>query len=328
MILRQKKAETYVDTAITMLISVVIGALLLFGLKSLMENIVLPKVTERISNLFSYADSGDDDDKGGGSTIVTPTTEETIEKGLALPEGAQYTCSDGTVYDSGMPVPTSYVPKPGDVFAYNGYTYNYVAYTNPDDEGWNVVTIDKTRISYEKILSSVCGADVKFAILTFSGCTNMTKAPTIPSSVVSIVAAFKDCTSLKGWVEINASIPSTGDTYTNAAFSGTEQNIAIYGTCNKEILTAIAEASDNIYMAQLGDMSIDGSIDSKDQTYLRRMLKGMDGYVTPPLCVADINGDGEITEEDVTTLQHYLAKWEDAINAFNASKEKYWGTGN
>ena len=82
MILKQKKAETYVDTAIIMVISVIVGALLLFGLKALMENIVIPKVTERIANLFVYADDSDDDPGGGGSAIVTPTTEKQLRKEL------------------------------------------------------------------------------------------------------------------------------------------------------------------------------------------------------------------------------------------------------
>ena len=38
---------------------------------------------------------------------------------------------------------------------------------------------------------------------TFYGCTSLTTAPVIPSSVTNLKSTFRNCTSLKGNVEIN-----------------------------------------------------------------------------------------------------------------------------
>ena len=47
-VLENKNGEGYVDTAVIMIISVVIGALLLGGLYSLFNSIILPGLAERI----------------------------------------------------------------------------------------------------------------------------------------------------------------------------------------------------------------------------------------------------------------------------------------
>ena len=48
------KAEGYVDSGVKILIAVVIGALLLAGLYALFNTTIMPTVTEKITNLFSY----------------------------------------------------------------------------------------------------------------------------------------------------------------------------------------------------------------------------------------------------------------------------------
>ncbi|WP_283608487.1 DUF6133 family protein [Faecalispora anaeroviscerum] len=54
-LMRSRKAEGFVDTAIKILISVVIGALLLAGLYALFGNTIMPTVTQRIKEMFNYA---------------------------------------------------------------------------------------------------------------------------------------------------------------------------------------------------------------------------------------------------------------------------------
>lgn len=54
-ILKEKDGEGFVDTALKILISVVVGALLLAGLYVLFEDTILPTLTDRIENLFDYA---------------------------------------------------------------------------------------------------------------------------------------------------------------------------------------------------------------------------------------------------------------------------------
>lgn len=54
-ILRQKEGEGFVDSALKILISVVIGALLLAGLYALFKNNILPTLSNKITELFNYA---------------------------------------------------------------------------------------------------------------------------------------------------------------------------------------------------------------------------------------------------------------------------------
>lgn len=52
--LTRKEGEGFVDTALKILISVVVGALLLAGLYALFKDTILPTLTQRIQNLFNY----------------------------------------------------------------------------------------------------------------------------------------------------------------------------------------------------------------------------------------------------------------------------------
>ena len=53
-ILKQNSGEGFVDSALKILISVVIGALLLAGLYVLFQDTILPELTQRIKDLFNY----------------------------------------------------------------------------------------------------------------------------------------------------------------------------------------------------------------------------------------------------------------------------------
>ena len=50
-----KKAEGYVDSGVKILIAVVIGALLLAGLYTLFDTVIMPTVTDKVQDLFNYA---------------------------------------------------------------------------------------------------------------------------------------------------------------------------------------------------------------------------------------------------------------------------------
>ena len=54
-ILADNRGEGYIDTAVVILISVVLGALLLAGLYALFGDVVLPELTRRIQEMFNYA---------------------------------------------------------------------------------------------------------------------------------------------------------------------------------------------------------------------------------------------------------------------------------
>ena len=53
--LTNNRGEGFVDTAIKILMAVVIGALVLAGLYLLFDQTVLPTLTQRIKEMFNYA---------------------------------------------------------------------------------------------------------------------------------------------------------------------------------------------------------------------------------------------------------------------------------
>ena len=52
MLMKDTKGENYVDTAVKILIAVVLGALLLAGLYALFGDVVMPTLTQRIQDMF------------------------------------------------------------------------------------------------------------------------------------------------------------------------------------------------------------------------------------------------------------------------------------
>ena len=55
--LESRSGEGFVDTAIKILMAVVIGALVLAGLYALFGDAVLPTLTRRITEMFNYGNS-------------------------------------------------------------------------------------------------------------------------------------------------------------------------------------------------------------------------------------------------------------------------------
>ena len=53
--LSNTRGEGYIDTAVKILMAVVIGALVLAGLYALFDDTVMPTLTRRIQEMFNYA---------------------------------------------------------------------------------------------------------------------------------------------------------------------------------------------------------------------------------------------------------------------------------
>ena len=49
-----RSGEGYIDTAVKVLIAVVLGALVLAGLYAILNDTVMPTVTQKITEMFSY----------------------------------------------------------------------------------------------------------------------------------------------------------------------------------------------------------------------------------------------------------------------------------
>ena len=68
-VLTGKSAEGYIDTAVLMIIAVVVGALLLGGLYFLFNSVILPGLAERIQDMFGFSGGGGTPPAGGGGII-------------------------------------------------------------------------------------------------------------------------------------------------------------------------------------------------------------------------------------------------------------------
>ena len=53
-VIAEKRAEGYIDTAVKIIIGVVIGGVLLAGLYTLFNTTVIPTLTTKIGQMFSY----------------------------------------------------------------------------------------------------------------------------------------------------------------------------------------------------------------------------------------------------------------------------------
>lgn len=56
-VIADERGENYIDTAVKILIAVVLGALLLAGLYALFGDVVMPTLTNRIQQMFNYSGS-------------------------------------------------------------------------------------------------------------------------------------------------------------------------------------------------------------------------------------------------------------------------------
>ena len=52
--IENRKAEMYLDTGVKALIAIVLGALVLALLYALFNTTIMPKVTEKVTSMFSY----------------------------------------------------------------------------------------------------------------------------------------------------------------------------------------------------------------------------------------------------------------------------------
>jgi len=52
--MNNNRGEGYIDTAVKILIAVVLGALLLAGLYALFGEVIMPTLTQRIRDMFNY----------------------------------------------------------------------------------------------------------------------------------------------------------------------------------------------------------------------------------------------------------------------------------
>ena len=123
------------------------------------------------------------------------------------------------------------------------YTYwfcNIPSNMSFSGSGWLVTVNDKTKSSYGEIRNDKPDGYPLHLYETFYNCTNLTTAPAIPSSVISMSGTFKNCINLEGYVQVG-----TNPTSVSTCFSGTVKPITITGSCSTETKAALAATANN-----------------------------------------------------------------------------------
>ena len=142
---------------------------------------------------------------------------------------------DITFYSDGNMLEASFLGtfKLGEcVIEENDYRYVFMYLNN--DLGWEATVTDKTKTTYGELRGEIDGHPVLLSS-TFGDCYNLITAPEIPYGIISMHAAFWNCSNLTGNITINANPTS----YVNC-FKGTEKPITIIGSCPTETKAGLA----------------------------------------------------------------------------------------
>ena len=118
-----------------------------------------------------------------------PTINPGDTLGNIVPAGCTYTMNDGTVLTEGEIMPMEMTK--GEFLTTEYYTYRF------DGSGWRVYVRDDKKTQYGPLYSEINEVTITSLRYTFSGCTEMTTAPEIPSTVVELYSAFSECEALE-----------------------------------------------------------------------------------------------------------------------------------
>ena len=110
-----------------------------------------------------------------------------------VPDGCYFRSVAGVEFHAGEKLPENYRLKKGDMLLSQDYCYDYLG---RNTGGWHISVKDPRKEEYENILSDIAGKPVINMSYTFEGCTSLTTAPTIPSSVTNMSRTFYNCWSL------------------------------------------------------------------------------------------------------------------------------------
>lgn len=199
-----------------------------------------------------------------------------------IPAGGIYTTVDNTIYTEGDDFPD--IVNDGDLYVYGDYEYKYNYHyiptmrwfsnkdssgNHPIHDGWGVRVLDDMKASYGQFVSQInkkpltnasllfynntslkSAANISFPSTLkdigsiFWGCSSMTSAPVIPSSVCFISGAFCGCSSLTGEIQINCD-SSCGLYAAGNEFKDTVKPIKITGSCPENFKEYLAATANN-----------------------------------------------------------------------------------
>lgn len=206
-ILKSKRGDVgYIQMAVTLLVTVVIGAMLFGGAQVIVKNQLRPKLAEEFG--------ATERDTAKFDTIIRDYESDKE----VIPEGALYypcisVTDSGFVYDEpltgGQIFPDANV---GDKMEYGDYVYYYGA--DPDisnalgnikpaatpNTEWGVLAKSNKSEEYGAILATVNRLPVTKMDYTFYGCKFMKKAPEIPTGVKDMTKTFANCGGMRTYV--------------------------------------------------------------------------------------------------------------------------------
>ena len=173
-----------------------------------------------------------------------------------IPFGGVFKDSTGDVFEAGDPFPPI---GSTDVFEYGDYIYtSYGDY-------WAVVVKDKTKESYEDMLSTIGGEPVTALWNTFANCTNLKVAPKLSERARALGGTFTNCTSLVTPPSIPSAVTSMGHTFDTCTALTTPANIPegvtnieyLYYNCRSlQSTSAIPSTVTNMYRTFQGCTSL------------------------------------------------------------------------
>ena len=140
--------------------------------------------------------------------------QDLSSKAKIIPEGCSYYISRSQTYlYAGDTFPD---PSGGDIYNDLVYEYHYKEHLGPDDpndinftdgweqwqwqgsqNGWGVRVIDDSLDEYADIPIAIAGRPVLNLDYTFAMCSNITKSPKIPATVISMAYTFYGCEKME-----------------------------------------------------------------------------------------------------------------------------------
>lgn len=205
---------------------------------------------DKLDDLYGYGIYPPDDEVLAPDTEVTDsevTEPEVTPSGNVIPEGGEYTQSDGTVLGPGDSFPDTV--EVGDLYTYGDFKYKYNYYHGSIDwvedanqNGWGVRVLSTGNTEYGEILSVINGVNVTCMTRTFAECSKLIVSPRIPETVTSLDGTYGACYALTTLVNLP-------DNVTNMSMA--------FQSCSKlKNVPAIPKNITNLYLTFWGCSSL------------------------------------------------------------------------
>ena len=232
------------------------------------------------------SESGNDSGSGSGSGSGDVTPNPALNHSGIIPEGATYTPLRSAELKAGSSMPSI---SGGDIYTYSDYEYTY----NANEDGWAVVintdVTDETKTEYGKILESINGKPITNVSKTFTYCTSLITAPSIPNSVKNMYGTFDGCRSLTTAPVIPKSVVNLSAAFKNC-ISLTVAPIIPYGVENTQETFCGCTALKTYVGSKAADGDFSGYIIPNSVTEMTQMFRRCASLTAAPAIPNSVNG--------------------------------------